>query len=278
MPATAVFSYGRLNPPTVGHAKLVDRLVNYGKAEHTKPVLFLSYTQHKRTDPLSPHDKLYFAKAVWDDLGTVDIRLAPGAGTIFDAMEWLDAKGYDRVVMVVGSDRVNEFRDLLRKYNNQAYHFKSIAVESAGMRDPDAEGLTGISASKMRAWAAAGDKENFFSGCPPSMSKALMIKMYHAVRAGMDLQTKKRLGENMKKEENTNFIGTDAIRKKYAKDTPGQSDDIQVTEFSEDRLDDLERFGRCKCPDRDINPDAALDDVSLNLFNRIKRALQGHRV
>jgi hypothetical protein len=174
----AVIAFGRMNPPTIGHAKLVDAV----KSQAGDPYIFLSQSQKPKTDPLSFEQKIGFAKAFFPGVTVGD----PEVRTIFDALNKIYAMGYTDLVYVAGSDRIQQFTDLINKYNGQEdfYSFDSIQVVSAGERDPDAEGAEGMSASKMRAAATAGDFEAFKSGTPnPDMAQS----MYDAVRTGMGM-------------------------------------------------------------------------------------------
>ena len=173
---TATIAFGRMNPPTIGHAKVVAVV----KSQGGDPYIFLSQSQKPKTDPLSFEQKLGFAKAFFPGVNVGD----PEVRTIFEALIKVYKMGYTDLVYVAGSDRVQQFTDLINKYNGQEdqYTFDSIQVVSAGERDPDAEGAEGMSASKMRAAAAAGDFEAFKSGTPnPDMAQS----MYDAVRNGM---------------------------------------------------------------------------------------------
>jgi len=174
---TASMAFGRMNPPTIGHAKLVDAV----KAQGGDPYIFLSQSQKPKTDPLTFADKLRYAKFFFPEvtIGNPEVK------TIIQALQKIDALGYDNLVYVAGSDRVPAFEELINKYNGVEYNFKSIKVVSAGERDPDAEGAEGMSASKMRAAAAAGDLESFKQGVP---NQEVADEMYAAVRQGMGVK------------------------------------------------------------------------------------------
>ena len=175
---TATIAFGRMNPPTIGHAKLVDAV----KSQPGDPYIFLSQSQKPKTDPLSFEQKLGFAKAFFPGVTVGD----PEVRTIFDALIKIHSMGYTDLVYVAGSDRISQFEELINKYNGQEdyYNFDSIQVISAGERDPDAEGAAGMSASKMRAAAVAGDFEAFRSGTP---NPDLAQNMYDAVKQGMGM-------------------------------------------------------------------------------------------
>ena len=180
---TAVFAFGRMNPPTIGHKKLADAVL----AQAGDPYIFLSQSQKPQTDPLDFATKLKFAQKFFPGITVGD----PEVKTIIQALTKLDQLGYDNIIYIAGSDRIADFTELLNQYNGQpdkkgnvAYKFNDIQVVSAGERDPDAEGAEGMSASKMRAAAAAGEFEAFASGTPdPKFAKP----MYDAVRSGMGI-------------------------------------------------------------------------------------------
>lgn len=178
---TAVFAFGRMNPPTIGHAKLVNVIVN----QPGNPFLFLSHTQKPKTDPLSFAEKVFFARKCFGNgitIGHDSVR------TIIDCCKFLYSRKYTDLIYVAGDDRVKDFDTLLNKYNGgDDYTFNSINVISAGQRDPDAEGAEGMSASKMKQAAVDGDIESFRSGVcskDPKVGKML----YNKVRTGLGIQ------------------------------------------------------------------------------------------
>ena len=173
-PATAVMAFGRMNPPTIGHAKLVDAI----KSQPGDPFIFLSQSQKPKTDPLAFEDKLRYAKFFFPNvtIGNPEVK------TIIQALQKVESLGYQQLIYVAGSDRVQAFEELLNKYNGKDFTFKSIKVVSAGERDPDADGAEGMSASKMRQAAADNDIESFKQGVP---EPKLADEMFAAVRQGM---------------------------------------------------------------------------------------------
>ena len=176
-PATAVMAFGRMNPPTIGHAKLVDAI----KSQSGDPFIFLSQSQKPKTDPLSFQDKLRYAKFFFPNvtIGNPEVK------TIIQALQKVESLGYQQLIYVAGSDRVQAFEELLNKYNGKDFTFKSIKVVSAGERDPDADGAEGMSASKMRQAAADNDIESFKQGVP---QQEVADEMFAAVRKGMGVQ------------------------------------------------------------------------------------------
>ena len=167
MKDTIVFTWGRLTPPTVGHMKLVDTIVSTSKNENADKRMYLSHTQNKKKDPLSYEDKIKYATKSFGDI----VYKSP-CKTIIQVLQELEKDGYKNATLIVGSDRVDEFNRLLQKYNGKDFTFNSLKVKSAGERDPDSDGVDGMSASKMRAAAKEGDFKSFKSGLPPKLTIA----------------------------------------------------------------------------------------------------------
>ena len=183
---TAAMAFGRLNPPTIGHAKLVAAI----EAQEGDHYLFLSQTQKPKTDPLDFATKMKLAKQFFPgiNVGHQAVR------TPIQALEQLQGLGYTDVVFIAGSDRVDGFQKLFDTYNGQPdktgkvpFKFNSIKVVSAGERDPDADGAEGMSASKMRQAAVDNDLESFKQGVPQPQ---LADEMFAAVRQGMGIRDK----------------------------------------------------------------------------------------
>ena len=174
---TAVFAFGRMNPPTAGHKKIGEVI----KAQPGDPFIFVTHTQNAKTDPLTFSQKLTFAQKMFPMIKVGDKAVR----TWVQAMQKLEQMGYTNIIYVAGSDRVNQFNELLNKYNGKDYNFNSIKVVSAGERDPDAQGLEGMSASKMRDLAARGDKSTFINAVPIDPKTA--EEMYNQVRTGLKL-------------------------------------------------------------------------------------------
>ena len=184
----AVISWGRMNPPTIGHEKLVKKVTDVARKIGGKAEIHLSQSQDAKKNPLSYSDKIMIAKEAFGS-----IIQSSSAKTIIELMKQLQSK-YDEVTLVVGQDRVQEFEALLKKYNGKEYNLKSIEVISAGQRDPDAEGVEGMSASKMRDAAAKGEEEKFKSGLPRKLQSHAQ-DIYDMVRAGMKLSEETELDE-----------------------------------------------------------------------------------
>lgn len=187
---TVFFSFGRMNPPTIGHEKLLDKLASTaGKNPYR---MYLSQSTDAKKNPLSYKDKVKFVRKMFPRHAR-NVLMNNKINTVFDAAVSLYNEGFRKVVMVVGSDRVREFDTLLSKYNGEKgrhgfYNFADIKVVSAGARDPDAEGVEGMSASKMRAAASDNDFTTFAQGLPKAFSNADSKALFNSVRKGMGLK------------------------------------------------------------------------------------------
>jgi len=179
---TAVFTFGRMNPPTVGHEKLLNQVIKTAIKVKGTPLVYLSKTQDPKKNPLTYDQKIKYAQTLFGK----KVIINSAAKTIIEVAKELQKKGFKEIVMVVGSDRVKEFDTLLNKYNGADYTFDSIKIVSAGERDPDSDGVDGMSASKMRALAADGDMDEFSKGVP-STNNTLVKSLYTDVRKGLGI-------------------------------------------------------------------------------------------
>ena len=188
---TVVFSFGRLNPPTIGHQKLLQKIVQTAKRMSGQPMMFVSYSQDAKKNPLSAKQKIAYIKKMFPkEARQLKLEDDSSLRNAMDIASNLHGK-FDNLVMVVGSDRVKDFENLLNKYNDVEskhgyYKYDNIQIVSAGERDPDAEGVTGMSASKMRAAAASGDYESFSLGLPSSFKDG--EKLFKDIRLGMNVK------------------------------------------------------------------------------------------
>jgi len=185
----AVLAFGRMNPITSGHEKLVQKVKDIAGAVGGSHHIVLSHSQDPRKNPLSAAQKIKHAKRAFS--GTNFSTSSKDEPTFFDAAEKLHKQGVTHLHMVAGSDRLDNYNKFLHQYNGThpgaRFNFKSIKIHSAGKRDPDAEGTTGISASKMREFAGKGNYKKFKQGAPSSMSDEHVKQMYNDVRRGMNL-------------------------------------------------------------------------------------------
>ena len=184
-----VFAFGRMNPPTVGHGALVDKVRELGELNKAKHSIVLSHSQDPEKNPLTPEQKLKHAKRFFPNMNiSVADKDAP---SFIDQADKIHKSGADHLIMVAGSDRVDEYKKLLDRYNGEGsgkrFNFKKIDVVSAGNRDPDAEGIEGMSASKMRAHAMSRSFNEFKKGIPSHVHPEHAKELYNDVRKGMHI-------------------------------------------------------------------------------------------
>ena len=190
---TIFFTFGRMNPPTTGHEKLMNELSK--KSGRNPYRVFLSQSSDNKKNPLDYNYKVKTVRKFFPKHAR-SVMLDKKVKNVFDAVTKLYDEGYKNINMVVGSDRTNEFKKLLEKYNgvkgrHGLYKFNKINVISAGDRDPDADDVSGMSASKMRKLASDGDFTQFSQGLPRSVSNNEAKKVYNEVRKGMGLKEQK---------------------------------------------------------------------------------------
>ena len=178
------FSFGRFNPPTTGHEKLINKVASIRTDDYR---IYLSRSQDPKKNPLSPRQKLDIMKKMFPrHARNIEVN---NTNMILDICTLLYKKGYSDITMVVGSDRVREFDTIIKKYNDVKsrhgyYNFDNISIVSAGERDPDADNVSGMSASKMRAAASSNDLASFKRGLPSGVDANAIMKQ---VRQGMNL-------------------------------------------------------------------------------------------
>lgn len=183
------FTFGRFNPPTIGHEKLLDTVAKVARGN--KYVVYASHSNDAKKNPLDYKAKVKYMRKMYPRHAR-SIMLDEKVRTVFDIMVKLYDQGYNKVNMVVGSDRVPEFEALTNKYNGVKgrhgfYNFEGgVNIVSAGERDPDSEGVSGMSASKMRAAASANDFAAFSKGLPKGFKDA--NSLFNDVRKGMGLK------------------------------------------------------------------------------------------
>ena len=191
---TAVFTFGRFNPPTTGHEVLIDKIETVAKRNRADAFVFVSASQDSKKNPLDYKDKIKWMKKMFKVRGQNIFKYSrEQPENVMKVASLLHDNGYEQIVMVVGSDRINEFKKLMSQYNGVEdkphgfYNFKNIDIESAGERDPDADDATGMSASKLRDLAVDGDFEAFKTGFPDTLSEKDKRSLYQLVRKQMKL-------------------------------------------------------------------------------------------
>ena len=188
-------AFGRMSPPTTGHEVLVNKVKDVAKSVGGTHSVVLSHTQDKDKNPLSSADKLKHAKRFFPDTNlSTSSKESP---TFLSHAAELHKKGVTHLHMVAGSDRVAEYKKKLAQYNGThegaLFNFKKITVHSAGQRDPDAEGTSGMSASKMRGHAASGNFKEFKKGIPAHVPEHHAKEMFSDVRKGMQIKEETEL-------------------------------------------------------------------------------------
>ncbi|QFG06348.1 nicotinamide/nicotinate mononucleotide adenylyltransferase [Synechococcus phage S-SCSM1] len=191
---TLTVVFGRFNPPTVGHEKLLSMAKKASSGGDFK--VYPSRSQDAKKNPLDPDMKISFMKKMFSDYEE-NIINDPDMKNIFDVLTTANEDGYGNVNIVVGSDRQAEFENLAQKYNGQLYEFDLIRVISAGVRDADAEGVEGMSASKMRKAVMDDDFESFRRGTPKKLDDGDTQALFNAVRQGMKLKKKAKVTAEM---------------------------------------------------------------------------------
>jgi len=186
---TLTVAFGRFNPPTVGHGKLLSAAQKAAAGEDLK--IYPSRSQDPKKNPLDPDMKISFMKKMFPEFEE-NIVNDGDMKTIFNVLTTADEDGYRNVNIIVGSDRQAEFENLATKYNGDLYNFQNIRVISAGVRDADAEGVEGMSASKMRKAVIDGDFDAFRRGTPKELDDGDTQALFDAVRTGMKLKAKKK--------------------------------------------------------------------------------------
>jgi len=186
-----VIAFGRMNPITSGHEAVVNKVHDVAKQHNATHGIVVSHSQDAKKNPLTGEQKVKHAKNAFP--GTNVISASKDKPTILHHAADAHAAGAEHLHVVAGSDRHEEMHNLLHKYNDKEsahghYNFKSITVHSSGERDPDSEGTTGISASKMRQHAASGNKKAFHAGAPSKMKPQHKDAMYNDVRKAMNIK------------------------------------------------------------------------------------------
>ena len=185
---SVVFTFGRFNPPTIGHEKLIRKVISQAKGNNYR--IYVSQSSDPERNPLKYKEKVQLMRKMFPKYGR-NIILNKKIINVFNILVDLYDQGFKEVTMVVGSDRVPEFKKLMGQYNGKKarhgfYDFEVINTVSAGDRDPDADDVSGMSASKMRAAAKAGDLDSFSKGLPKSFGDK--VGVFNLIRNRMGLK------------------------------------------------------------------------------------------
>ena len=194
---TLTTAFGRFNPPTIGHERLLSAAKKAAQGGDLK--IYPSRSQDPKKNPLDPDMKVSYMRKMFPDYEEQIVN-EKDMKTIFDVLTTASEEGYTSVNIVVGADRQAEFESLAQKYNGDLYDFDEIRVISAGVRDADAEGVEGMSASKMRKAVADGDYNAFKRGLPKKAKDADVQAVYDAVRTGMNIKKSAEAKKAVQKE------------------------------------------------------------------------------
>lgn len=199
---TLYFVWGRMNPPTAGHEKLLDFLKS--KAGNNPFRIYLTHTEDNKKNPIPYVQKVKFARKGFPQYAR-QIMMDKKLKNLFDAVTSFYNEGFKRIVIVAGSDRIREYEILLNKYNGKKgkhgfYNFERINVLSAGDRDPESTGVEGVSGTKLRGYAESGDFTKFAQYMPKKLSNADAKAVYNAVRQGLGLKEQKEFKNHIQLE------------------------------------------------------------------------------
>ena len=187
---TLTLAFGRFNPPHAGHQQLMDIAAQSAEAEESDYIIVPSRSQDPKKNPLDPDTKVSVMRSMFPQHSERIVN--DGANrTIFDVLKKAHNDGYTNVRIVAGQDRVKEFDKLAQNYNGQLYQFDAMEVISSGDRDPDAEGMEGLSSSRMRLAAAEGDFKTFRAGLPEGIPRKSAMELFDTVRQSMNVKEMK---------------------------------------------------------------------------------------
>ena len=182
---TLTVAFGRFNPPTTGHEKLLNQVAK--SSDEDDYIIVPSRSQDAKKNPLDADSKVSVMRQMFPKHSEKIVN-DPANRTIFDVLKKAHNDGYSGVRVVGGADRQKEFDKLVNNYNGKLYQFDKVEVVSAGDRDPDADDVTGMSASKQRKAAAEGDFKSFMKGIPSSMEKKAAEDLYKNIRKAMNIK------------------------------------------------------------------------------------------
>jgi hypothetical protein len=181
-----VVVFGRFNPPTVGHEKLLKRAAKEAEKRGYELRIYPSRSQDAKKNPLTPQMKISYMRQMFPDYSD-NIIDDKGSKTIFNVLTGANTEGHKNMIIMVGQDRLGEFQGLSHKYNGELYNYDQLEVVSAGDRDPDSDDVSGMSASKLRLAAAEGDFKKFAKGVPNTMSNQEKMELFNVLRRSMNI-------------------------------------------------------------------------------------------
>tara|TARA_R110000787_G_scaffold39265_6_gene98619 strand:- start:6610 stop:7236 length:627 start_codon:yes stop_codon:yes gene_type:complete len=187
---SAVFTFGRMNPPTQGHQLVINKVIETGRVHSADHFIFVSRTVNK-DNPLEYENKLNFINEMAPHANVMNVDMANNP---FNAAYWLRDKGYKEVIMIAGSDRVDQYQSAFAKYlqhedPEKSFNFESFEVVSAGTRDPDAKDVKGFSSTTAKQMAVEGDWSGFKRIAPTALSGESRMSLYTQVRRGLGAES-----------------------------------------------------------------------------------------
>ena len=210
-----VIVFGRFNPPTIGHKRLIDASAREAKRAGYDLKIFPSRTQDKKKNPLDPGMKINYMKQMFPDYEE-NIQNDAEANTIFDVLTNSYGEGYKNATIMVGQDRLSEFQGLAQKYNgSDLYNFDNIMVMSGGTRDPDSDDVTGMSASKMRNFVTQGNFQSFAQGIPDTLKPMQKRELFNMVGKAMGVKQKDTQKEEIELWEIAPKLDSEKLRENY---------------------------------------------------------------
>ena len=189
MNTSAVVTFGRFQPPTIGHEHLFHQMESISIAHGADSYVFVSQTVDAKSNPLAYKEKIGFLRAAFPNVNIVEDLTIKSPN---DVLRWLTVVNYANVWMVAGADRLPKYKDFLKYIGPNAsvdkrYGFEELILVPAGDRDPDSDDISGVSSTKARFYAKTGDLDSFSSLMPPSLDAQLIEKIYMDVRRGLKI-------------------------------------------------------------------------------------------
>ena len=209
---TLTTAFGRFNPPTIGHEKLLQAAKKAAAGGDLK--IYPSRTQDNKKNPLDPDMKVSYMRKMFPDFDEQIIN-DPDMRSIFDVLTAASEEGYKNINIIVGADRQAEFDNLAQKYNGELYDFELINVISAGVRDADSDGVEGMSASKLRKAVVDDDFKSFKRGLPKGIDDGDRQALFNAVRQGMKIKAASKLKEEFATWQIAPRYDQQTLREKY---------------------------------------------------------------
>ena len=187
---TLTLAFGRFNPPHAGHQQLMDIAAAAAQEEESDYIIVPSRSQDTKKNPLDADTKVSIMRQMFPQHSERIVNDGTNR-TIFDVLKKAHNDGYTNVRIVAGQDRVKEFDKLSQNYNGQLYQFDNMEVVSSGERDPDSDGVEGLSSSRMRLAAAEGDFKTFRAGLPEGIPRKSAMGLFDTVRQSMKVKEMK---------------------------------------------------------------------------------------